>query len=249
LVVEKQLKVVVENAAQPVFHPKVGEIRYGNIQYFIFKSKKHMASPTDKIALVISFLLPLLPLHTPRSKPPFFLGISGPQGSGKSTLVSELSAALSAPPHGLTIAVISIDDFYLTAANQHHLSTVLHPQNRLLAHRGHPGTHDLALAHGVFSALDTQTQPVRLPRYDKSRLGGRGDRVEEDQWGFELVPPVDVVLFEGWCVGFRSVGSEEIFRRWTTTSSSENGEGLKNWRREELEVVDEYLRNYDQLTE
>ena len=41
-----------------------------------------------------------------------------------------------------------------------------------------------------------------MPRYDKTAHGGRGDRVSEDRWPV-VVPPIDVVLFEGWMTGFR----------------------------------------------
>lgn len=44
-------------------------------------------------------------------------------------------------------------------------------------------------------------QTVRLPGYDKSRDGGRGDRVEQDKWA-SVEGPLDLVLLEGWMLGF-----------------------------------------------
>lgn len=43
---------------------------------------------------------------------------------------------------------------------------------------------------------------MRVPAYDKSLHAGRGDRLPPEQW--PAVPgPVDVVLLEGWMLGFR----------------------------------------------
>ena len=54
--------------------------------------------------------------------------------------------------------------------------------------------------------------------YDKSRFDGQGDRVEEGEW--EEVNNkggkgmVQVVIFEGWCVGFKALTEERLERRW-----------------------------------
>ncbi len=41
-----------------------------------------------------------------------------------------------------------------------------------------------------------------LPRYDKSAFAGRGDRAAPSTWP-SVTLPVDIVLFEGWMLGFR----------------------------------------------
>jgi D-glycerate 3-kinase len=46
---------------------------------------------------------------------------------------------------------------------------------------------------------------VKLPRYDKSAFGGAGDRADPGRWP-TATPPISVVLFEGWMLGFRPVG-------------------------------------------
>lgn len=48
--------------------------------------------------------------------PPLVVGISAPQGCGKSTLVSEMQRMLEKAGH--SCVVVSIDDFYLTGAEQ-----------------------------------------------------------------------------------------------------------------------------------
>ena len=50
---------------------------------------------------------------------------------------------------------------------------------------------------------------VMIPRYDKSAFGGKGDRMEADQW-MAVDGPLDVILFEGWMLGFRPRSSEQV---------------------------------------
>lgn len=122
------------------------------------------------------------------AKRPFILGICGAQGSGKSTLSDALAENLRAG--GLRVAVLSLDDLYLTRAERQGLAREIHP---LLSTRGVPGTHDVALG---LSVLDGLARPGRmlLPRFDKAvddrALPGTG-----------IDGPVDLVLLEGWCVG------------------------------------------------
>ena len=47
---------------------------------------------------------------------------------------------------------------------------------------------------------DAEVGGIRLPVFDKSLFGGQGDRLPSA--GPLIQPPLDVVLFEGWCVGF-----------------------------------------------
>ena len=70
-----------------------------------------------------------LPLPTP------VFAIAGLQGSGKSTLAAQVAAR--ARSEGLRVAVLSLDDLYLTRAQRQRLALDVHP---LLATRGPPGT-------------------------------------------------------------------------------------------------------------
>lgn len=82
-----------------------------------------------------------------------------------------------------------------------------HPSNSLLRVRGNAGTHDLALGLRTIRSLKygvEQTSSFRIPRYDKSARGGRGDRVPEEQWSTVPVMP-EVVLLEGWMLGFEAL--------------------------------------------
>jgi D-glycerate 3-kinase len=131
---------------------------------------------------------------------PFVLGISGPQGCGKSTLADALVAAFGAL--GRRGIAISIDDFYLTHTEQRALAARF-PGNRYLEHRGYPGTHDVALGRSTLVSL-AEGRPTFVPVYDKSAHGGRGDRGRSSSYR-RVEERLDLVVLEGWMLGFRPV--------------------------------------------
>lgn len=112
--------------------------------------------------------------------------IGGLQGTGKSTLAAQLVAL--AREGGLRAVALSIDDFYLGRRERLQLGRTVHP---LLATRGPPGTHDVALACETLDAL-RDGRPTRLPRFDK--ITDR--RLPQSRW--PVVGEVDLVVFEGW---------------------------------------------------
>ncbi len=116
------------------------------------------------------------------------IGINGAQGSGKSTLAAGIAAGLTA--QGRRVAVLSLDDLYLSHAARAALARDIHP---LLATRGVPGTHDVARGDAVISALLAGQGGVAVPRFDKARDDPGADAA--------VVAPVDLLLFEGWCIG------------------------------------------------
>lgn len=139
---------------------------------------------------------------------PCVVGLSGPQGCGKSTLASAVVAAARAA--GETAVALSIDDVYLTHDQQRALAA-LHPGNLYLEHRGYPGTHDVELGAATLRALRA-AQPgdvVALPAYDKSAHAGRGDRRPRGDWP-AVVGPVDLVVLEGWMLGFPSLDAAAL---------------------------------------
>ena len=112
------------------------------------------------------------------------------------------------------------------------------------------GTHDMHLAKEFFTALKKGT-PVKIPQYDKSAHSGQGDRVPSSQW--EEVnqpgqPKVQVIIFEGWSVGFRALASEEVKRK-QAASRAQASATLWKHRLEDLLFVNEKLREYDVMTD
>ncbi len=123
-----------------------------------------------------------------------FIGINGAQGTGKSTLADFIHLALESGANW-RVAVLSIDDFYLTRAERKKLAERIHS---LLETRGVPGTHDMQMLAACIHEL---TKPgsetsLALPRFDKSR----DDRADPDTWPL-VRGPVDLIILEGWCVG------------------------------------------------
>ncbi len=124
------------------------------------------------------------------------VGLTGGQGSGKST-VGTLLAAVLRQGFGARVAVLSVDDLYLTHAERQRLGREVHP---LFATRGPPGTHDPVLGLATIERLLAQGpgQRTALPSFDKAI----DDRRPRGAWSVHD-GPADHVLFEGWCVGAR----------------------------------------------
>ena len=152
------------------------------------------ALPNGFESLAMDYCLPLadaIQSWAQSSHTPLVIGINGAQGTGKSTMSKVLAFALK-HKHSLKTAIISIDDIYLTRAERTQLATEIHP---LFQTRGVPGTHDTELGIQLIQQLkDGKTPPI--PVFNKAT----DDRAEKDQW-ITLDQPVDIILFEGWCVG------------------------------------------------
>lgn len=122
------------------------------------------------------------------------IGINGAQGSGKSTLARRLTQRLDSD-HGLRAVTLALDDLYLGHTRRQQLATEIHP---LLATRGVPGTHDVPLGSDLLERLPRlgAGELLHLPRFLKSM----DDRAPETDWP-AITGPVDLLLFEGWCIG------------------------------------------------
>lgn len=149
---------------------------------------------------------------------PVVLGLSGPQGSGKSTLATAL--ALRFATHGIAVALLSIDDLYLDRRRRRQLAQAVHP---LLRTRGVPGTHDVTRALTLFQQLGEPGR-VMLPRFDKATDEPR----PVDRWPI-IDAPVDVVLFEGWCVGARPLPDDALAAPISAFEAHHDPDG--RWRR------------------
>ncbi len=153
---------------------------------------------------------------------PLIAGVQGAQGTGKSTLAA-LLALLLQQRHGLVVAQLSLDDFYLRRAQRLQLAQDVHP---LLATRGVPGTHDTGLAMATLDALCQagSGQQVPLPRFDKAR----DDRQPGAQWPL-LDGPIDVIILEGWCLGAQAQSGAALAQPINRLEGEWDGSG--DWRR------------------
>jgi D-glycerate 3-kinase len=184
------------------------------------------AERTDKI---LSRVLPSIRKHQELLREqgqqrPFILALTGLQGCGKSTLATDIVNELNEKYNCRSIEV-SLDDFYLTHAERQKLRTTENgePGNALLKTRGQPGTHDCVLARTILDQFSARQEDAKksegaaitLPIFDKSLFNGDGDRLPREQWrvlGSET--PIEVLVFEGWCVGFQPLSKEAVNAKW-----------------------------------
>ncbi|MFT5335421.1 MAG: D-glycerate 3-kinase [Halioglobus sp.] len=165
------------------------------------------------------------------------VAVNGSQGSGKSTLCAYLEMAISTK-YGLSVSTLSLDDFYQTRQQRLKLSEGIHP---LLATRGVPGTHDMALLSETIDALlDVgPAESVPVPRFDKSS----DDRSLEPE---RVDLPVNIVLLEGWCLGARPQSWEALVEPVNTLEEIEDPDGV--WRTHINAVLErDFLPLYDRV--
>ena len=126
-----------------------------------------------------------------RESHPRIFALSGPAGAGKSTVASAISRSLANV--GLRAVALSLDDFYLSRAER---------ERRGIAWRAAPGSHDIDLMVQTLAAIQDGSRPLFLPRFDPSR----DDRTTDER----LEDAPDVVLFDGWIIGYDDQGYERI---------------------------------------
>jgi len=175
------------------------------------------ALPRDYAAVVELAWQPLADRIASEGKRPLVVGINGAQGSGKTTLCRFLEELLY--QRRLRTVTLSLDDLYLMKAERLTLAQDEHP---LFATRGVPGTHDVALGEAILDELRAG-RTTTLPRFDKAA----DDRAAE---GKIAEGPVDVILFEGWCVGAVPQPAAALRDPVNRLEADEDPDG--SWRRE-----------------
>jgi D-glycerate 3-kinase len=169
---------------------------------------------------------------------PWLVGLSGLQGSGKSTFAAQLADA--ARIRGIVTQVLSLDDFYLGRRERAQLARTVHP---LLATRGVPGTHDVGLLLRTLDALRAAdaSRPTRVPRFDK----GRDTRVTPSRWRRVAMPPSLIVL-EGWCIGVPAQNPAALRRPLNALERDEDADAQwRSW--VDARLADEYARLWRRL--
>ena len=131
-----------------------------------------------------------------------FLGFSGGQGSGKTTVVKILKIILK-KFFKRKIHISTIDDFYKTLKDRNKMSYTAHP---LFKTRGVPGTHDINLVKNFFNNIKKKKfKKTKLPKFAKER----DDRLKKKYW-FNIKQKPEIVMLEGWCVGAKPQSSSLI---------------------------------------
>ena len=178
-------------------------------EYLKFLKKKEVVGRpiVDKIGKLKTFYLPLsewIYSIYQKDKKTKIIGLSGGQGTGKSTITSILKFIFK-KKYNLDLCVFSIDDFYRTKSERIKMSKTIHP---LFLTRGVPGTHDVKLLSNVIQKLKKKNfKTVLVPKFDKSR----DDRFKKTKWQRIKTPP-QIIILEGWCVGAISQKKSELIR-------------------------------------
>lgn len=182
-------------------------------EQFIDELIQQQALPNDYKFLVKDYIWPLVEdmvvqygyreRSNKQLKKPWLLGLQGTQGSGKSTVCLFIKTLLK-ECFNLNVVVLSLDDFYKTHQERLELSKSIHP---LFSTRGVPATHDLILANHTLdqlAALKSGDSCV-VPSFNKAI----DDRTPSEQWK-TVSGKVDIIIFEGWCVGLQAQSTRDL---------------------------------------
>ena len=175
---------------------------FGKVKKDCLKFIKSQETKADKFKnkekMIKSFLIPLCFWISKKAnkKKPYFVGLAGGQGTGKTT-ISSLIRIILTKYFKLNVFRISIDDFYKTRKERINLSKRVHP---MLLTRGVPGTHDIDMMLNFFrKSKSKKFKRLKLPTFNKAI----DDRFSKKRW-YDLKKRPDVVIFEGWCVGAKA---------------------------------------------
>ena len=217
---------------------------YRKVNNECFKFIKSQETPKEKFKnkekMIKSFLIPISFWIAKKAKKnkPCIVGLSGGQGSGKTTISSIISIILR-KYFKLNVFIISIDDFYKTRKERFLLSKRIHP---FLMTRGVPGTHDINMMLDFFKRVKGKKfRSLKLPKFNKVT----DDRYNKKSW-YSLKKKPDIIIFEGWCVGAKAEKNNTVKK---SVNSMEKLKDTKlTWRsyvNEQLKT--KYKQLYDQL--
>ena len=217
---------------------------FRKIKIDCFNFIKSQETSTEKFSnkdkMLKSFLIPVCFWISKKSnnKKPYFVGLAGGQGTGKTTISSILEIILR-KYFKLNVFKISIDDFYRTRKERFNLSNKVHP---LLMTRGVPGTHDIKIMLDFFRKSKTKKfKTFRLPKFNKAF----DDRCKKNQW-YTIKKRPDVIIFEGWCVGAKAEKNNTLKKSINSLERANDPKLI--WRKfVNKQLKTNYKKLYDQL--
>ena len=164
--------------------------KFLNKEKILGKSKADKIKSLKKIYIPISFWIENK--YKKKGKT-LFLGLSGGQGSGKTTATGVIKIILE-KFFKRRIHVSSIDNFYKTLKNRNKMSNRIHS---LFKTRGVPGTHDINLVKKFFDIIKKKKfKKIKLPKFEKAE----DDSLKKKYW-FNIKQKPEIIILEGWCVG------------------------------------------------
>ena len=187
---------------------KLSEECFKKVKKDCFKFIKSQETSTEKFGnkqgMIKNYLIPICFWIAKKAdnKKPYFVGLAGGQGTGKTTISSIIKIILE-KYFELKVFKISIDDFYKTRKERIALSKKVHP---MLLTRGVPGTHDISMMLDFFKKSKARKfKNMKLPNFNKAI----DDRFPKNKWNTINKRP-DVIIFEGWCVGARAETNKSL---------------------------------------
>ena len=217
---------------------------FGKVKKDCLKFIKSQETKADRFKnkekMIKSFVIPLCFWISKKAdkKNPYFVGLAGGQGTGKTTISSLIKIILT-KYFKLNVFRISIDDFYKTRKERISLSKRVHP---MLLTRGVPGTHDINMMLSFFKKTKSRKfKRLKLPTFNKAI----DDRFIKKYW-YDLKNKPDVIIFEGWCVGAKSEKTDTLKK---TINSMERVRDHKQiWRKYvNQQLKSKYKNLYSQL--
>ena len=169
-------------------------------------SQEVMSEPfRDKLGQLNKFYLPISKMIAKdylKKKKTKVIGLTGGQGTGKSTISNILKIILK-EAYKLETVIFSIDDFYKTLNERKKISKKI---NKLFITRGVPGTHDTKMLFQCINNLKKNNfKKMIIPKFDKSI----DDRCTKNKWSKVKKKP-NIVIFEGWCVGATAQKNKDL---------------------------------------
>ena len=142
-------------------------------------SQEVMSEPfRDKLGQLDKFYLPISKMIAEdylKKKKTKVIGLTGGQGTGKSTISNILKIILK-EAYKLDTVIFSIDDFYKTLSERKKISKKI---SKLFLTRGVPGTHDTKMLLQCINNLKNNNfKRIDIPKFDKSI----DDRCAKNKW-------------------------------------------------------------------
>ena len=223
---------------------KLSEECFKKVKKDCFKFIKSQETSTEKFGnkegMIKNYLIPICFWIAKKAdnKKPYFVGLAGGQGTGKTTISSIIKIILE-KYFKLKVFKISIDDFYKTRKERIALSKKVHP---MLLTRGVPGTHDINMMLDFFKKSKSKKfKEMKLPNFNKAI----DDRFPKNKWN-KINKRPDVIIFEGWCVGARAETNKTLKKSINSMEKAKDQKLI--WRKYvNQQLKNKYKKLYSQL--
>ena len=207
--------------------------------YFKFLNLQEVTSEPfrDKIGQLNKFYLPISKMikdEYTKKKTTKVIGLTGGQGTGKSTISNILKIVLR-DVYNLKTVIFSIDDFYKTFKERKKMSKKI---SNLFLTRGVPGTHDTKmLLQCIKNLKNNKFKKMTIPKFDKSI----DNRSSKNKW-LKVKKKPNIVIFEGWCVGATPQKNKDL--NFPLNKLEKHNDIKKIWRQK---VNSELKNNYKMI--